>query len=123
MNGLPKDIDLTFFVGKTLNSVRFAVNVIDFSFDEKISITLESSYQHQQSFEAEHDLVGTIQSVYLIPTSSLMQLAGHTVISATGTEDGTLTLTFDHGQVLHLLDSSKAYESYQFTDGEHFWVV
>ena len=123
MYGLPKDIDLSFFVGKTLNVVSFATNVIHLDFDGGVKISLESSFQHQQKSDVEHTQIGTIQSVYLIQTSSLMQLANHTVVSAIGTEDGTLTLTFDHGHVLKCLDAPNGYESYNFTDGERTWIV
>jgi len=123
MYGLPNGIDLSFFVGKTLNVVSFATNVIHFKFDGGVGINLESSFQHQQKIDVEQNQIGTIQSVYLIQTSSLIQLANHTVVSAIGTDDGTLTLTFDHGHVLKCLDPSRDYESYNFTDGKQLWIV
>ena len=123
MYRLPKDIDVSFFVGKTLNVVSFAVNVIHLIFDGGVHINIESSFQHQQKLEVEHHQLGTMQSVYMIQASSLMQLAGHAVVTALGTEDGTLTLTFDHGHVLHCLDDTQGYECYNFTDGERLWVV
>lgn len=123
MYGLPKDIDLSFFVGKTLNVVSFATNVIHLKFDGGVSISLESTFQHQQKIDVELNHAGTIQSVYLIQTSSLMQLSNHAVDSATGTEDGRLTLVFDNGHVLHCLDDQEGYECYNFTDGERLWIV
>jgi Family of unknown function (DUF6188) len=123
MYGLPKDIDVSFFVGKTLNVVSFAVNVVHLIFDDGISINIESSYRHQQKHEVEHHQLGTMQSVYMIEVSPIMQLAGHAVVAALGTKDGTLTLTFDHGQVLHCLDDMQGYECYNFTDGEKLWIV
>ena len=52
-----------------------------------------------------------------------MQLAGHSVVSATGIEDGTLTLTFDNGHVLQCLDDKLNFECFSFTDGEKVWIV
>lgn len=123
MYGLPRDIDVSFFVGKTLHVVSFAVNVIYLDFDSGVRISIESSFHHQQKHEVVNHQLGTMQSVYMIQTSSLMQLAGHEVVTALGTDDGTLTLTFDHGQVLQCLDDSEGYECYSFTDGEQLWVV
>lgn len=123
MYGLPEDIDVSFFVGKTLNVVSFAVNVIHLIFDGEVRINIESSFQHQQTHEVVSHQLGTIQSVYMIQASSLMQLAGHAVVAALGIEDGTLKLTFDHGHVLQCLDDSEGYECYNFTDGARLWVV
>ena len=123
MYGLPKDIDLSFFVGNTLNVVSFAVNVIHLNFDGGVCINIESSFQHHQQHDVELHQIGTLQSMHGIQASSLMQLAGHSVITAVGTEVGTLTLTFDHGHVLHCLDDLQGYECYNFTDGERLWVV
>jgi hypothetical protein len=123
MYGLSKDLDLSFFVGKTLNLVSFATNVLFLDFDGGVRINLESTFQHQQQIDAELNRVGTIQSVYLIQASSLMQLANHAVVSATATDDGTLVLVFDHGHVLHCLADQQGYECYNFTDGKQTWIV
>lgn len=123
MYGLPNDIDLSFFVGQTLNMVSFAVNMIHFNFDEGIGITVQSTFQHQQKFDVESNLVGTFQSVHKIQNSSLMRLAGNVVASASAGDDGTLSITFDNGDVLHCFDDDKGYECYNFTDGKKLWIV
>ena len=123
MYGLPKDIDVSFFVGKTLNVVSFAVNVSHLNFDSEVRISIESSFQLQEKHDVEHSQMGTKQSVYLIQASSLMQLAGQSVIAATGAEDGTLSLFFERGQVLHCLDDLSGYECYNFSDGKQLWIV
>ena len=123
MYGLPKDLDLSFFIGKTLNSVAFAVNVIHLNFDDGVSINLESSFQHLHELDVANRQLGTIQSVYLIQLSSLMQLAGKAVVAAAGKEDGKLKLTFDNGHVLYCRDDTEGYECYNFTDGQRLWIV
>jgi hypothetical protein len=122
MYGLPKDLDLSFFVGKRLDQVSFAQYVIFFFFDDKISITLESSFQHQTRQEVENLRLGVMQSVP-VTHSTLMQLVGHSVVSVSADDEGTLNLTFDDGQVLGCIEHRSPYESYNFTDGEHLYIV
>jgi hypothetical protein len=122
MYGLPKDLDFSFIVGKRLDQVSFAQSVIFFFFDDKISITLESTFQHQSRQDVENLRLGVTQSVP-VTHSTLMQLVGRSVVSATGDDEGTLILVFDDGQVLRCLENRSPYESYSFTDGEHLYVV
>jgi hypothetical protein len=123
MYRLPKDLDLSFFAGKMLNIVSFSTNTLWFKFDGKIEITVWSCYQQQQKMDVEKNQLGTVQSVYQLTASWLMQLVGHSVVTASADEEGTLILTFDHGQVLRCLNDQPAYECYSFTDGEHEYVV
>jgi hypothetical protein len=123
MYGLSKDLDLSFFVGKTLNSVSFSLNTIYFGFDGNVSIDLSSSYQHQQKADIECQQSGTIQAVFKCPNSSLMQLLEHSVILATAGDDGSLSLTFDNGDVLKCIETPGPYECYEFSDGKNAWVV
>jgi hypothetical protein len=121
MYGLSKELDLSFFVGKTLSSITFGINIIHFGFDGGVSISLESSYQHQRKSDANQ--IGTVQSVFKCQNSSLMQFLEHSVVSAAAGEDGTLSLTFDHGDVLSFLENPGPYECYEFTDGKNAWIV
>jgi hypothetical protein len=123
MYGLSKDLDLSFFVGKTLSSITFASNIIHFYFDKGVSISLESSYQHQQKCDVDCHRIGTVQSVIKCQNSSLMQLLEHSVVSAVAGDEGTLSLTFDNGDVLGFIENPGPYECYEFTDGENAWVV
>ena len=122
MYGLPKDLDLSFFVAKRLDQVSFAQSVIHLLFDDKVSVTLMCSFQHQRNQDIEQHRLGVIQSVP-VTHSTLMQLVGRSVVSATGDDEGTLSLVFDDGQVLRCLENRSPYESYNFTDGEHLYVV
>jgi Family of unknown function (DUF6188) len=122
MYGLPKELDLSFFVGKTLESITFGINVIHLSFDCGVQISLESSYQQQRKSEVGHR-VGLIQSVFKCQNSSLMQFLEQSVVSAVAGDDGTLSLTFDNGDVLHCIEDPGPYERYNFTDGKRLWIV
>ncbi len=122
MYGLSKDLDLSFFVGKRLDTVTFAEFVIHFNFDDKVWITLESEFQHQLDQDVKHDHVGVVQSVP-VTHSTLMRLVGHSVVSAAAEVGGTLALVFDDGQVLRCFELDVPYESYQFSDGTDDYVV
>ncbi len=123
MYGLSKELDLSFFVGKTLSSITFGLNVIHFNFDKGVSIDLTSSYQHQRKYDVDNHHMGTLQTVFRCQNSSLMQLLEHSVESAIAGDEGTLILTFDNGDVLSFIELPGPYECYEFTDGENAWIV
>ena len=122
MYGLPKELDLSFFVGKRLDSICFCEFVINFNFEGKVHVMLESSYQHQRRQDVENSWFGVQQSLP-VSHSALMQLIGRTVITADGDDEGTLSLSFDDGQVLCFFEHRSPYESYEFGDGEHSYTV
>jgi hypothetical protein len=110
MFGLPKDCDFSIFVGQTLESVSFLAYAVHLSFDNELSITIESSYTHKLNPQ-DQDLPVRIPP----QESTLMQLAGSTIESAAGNEDGTLTLQFSNGHVLKCYDDIPNYECYRIT--------
>jgi hypothetical protein len=122
MHGLPKNLDLSFFLGKTLESISFVAFNIHFGFDSGVSITVMSSFQHQQKTDVENFRAGTIQSLPVMH-SALMTLLELQVTSATGDDEATLSLDFSDGQVLRFFEDTKMYEQYTFTDGENEYVV
>lgn len=115
MYKLPSDFDGAFFIGRTLEFITFSENSVAFAFDRRVSITVESSLQHQFGSDAEQ---GIRQSVPLTE-SRLMQLLGCSVVQAKGDENGTLTIMFDNGHVLKVFDDQTCYESYAINDGKH----
>ena len=46
MHGLPKDFDGSMFIGRTVEVISFAAYSIVVSFDNNVSITIESSFEH-----------------------------------------------------------------------------
>lgn len=126
MYGLSKELDVSFLVGKTLNSITFGLNIIHFNFDKGVSVTLHSTYRHRKKYDVDHHELGTIQTVFKCQSSSLMQLLEHSVVSAQSGDDdeaGTLSLTFDSGDELSFIETPGPYECYEFTDGQNSWVV
>jgi hypothetical protein len=123
MYGLSKDLDLSFFVGKTLHSITFASNIIHFDFGDGVTVALESYYQHQQKQDVDHHRIGTAQAASGCQTSSLMRLLEHLVVSAQAVDEHTLTLTFDNEDSLSFIETPGPYECYEFTDGKNAWIV
>lgn len=76
-----------------------------------------SSFQHQTKRDVEQQRVGIVQSVP-VTHSSLMQVVGRSVASASGDDEGALTLVFDDGQVVRFIEERIPYESYTFKDGD-----
>jgi hypothetical protein len=114
MYGLPNDFDAGIFVNQTLDHITFAEYTIHFSFADNISITVSSAFQHL--LRADGDPVPA-QHVP-VSESSLMQLIGHRVTHADSQRDGTLSIVFDDGQVLRVIDDDPHYECYSIHDGK-----
>jgi hypothetical protein len=121
--GIPKDLDLSFFAGKRLDQVSFAAGMVFIRFDDKVEVRLESTYQHQSKQDIDHFRTGTMQSVPVRHSSTLMQAVGHYCVSASGDDEGTLTLEFDDGQVIRCIEERTPYESYEIINGDDEWVV
>jgi hypothetical protein len=122
MYGLPKDLDLSFFVAKKLESIMFAAFNIYFHFEGNVRVHLRSTFQLQQKSDVDNHQIGIMQSLP-VAYSTLMTLLELEVIAASGNEEGTLSLTFRDGQVLRFFETTKAYEEYSFTDGQREYIV
>jgi hypothetical protein len=117
--GLPKDFTGTFLKDRRLEMICFNANQVYFHFDGGVSIAVESSFAHQTSRSESNAKVLKVP----VSVSSLMQLLEHSVIEVSGDEKGTLSLSFDHGHILKLFDSSPQYESYHIKRGDEMITV
>lgn len=111
MHGLPPDFDASIFVGRELEQVSFSANTVHLTFDDDISITLESSFLFQTD-----KMKTAVKQEPPVQSSSVMSLVGRRVCSARSTSDGTLTLQFTGDGTLTCVDDSEEYESY------HIWL-
>ena len=119
MYGLPKDFDATFLVGLTLEMICFNINQVYLHFSDHVMITIEGDFLYQVS---PSDNASRTTSPPILK-SNLMQLLEHSVSKASGDKDGTLTMVFDNGQIIKLLDTLPNYESYKFKHGERTIIV
>ncbi len=111
MYGLSKDFDFSIFVGRTLEMVSFTANTAHLSFDQNLSITIESSYEYQ----VDSSDSGTREEIP-IQKSTLMQLLEKTVETAEVHGKGTLVLHFEGGLDFKCFDDSPQYEAYCITN-------
>ena len=115
MYGFPEGFDASFFVGRALEVVSFTANSVGLTFDGRVSITVESSFEYvfgrPDAPRAERQRVPVV-------SSCVMQLVGHSVEAAEATLDGTLTLRLDGGNVFRCFDDQAGYESYRIAYGD-----
>ena len=118
MYGLPKNTDLSFLLGKELQSVSIARHslVINFDDDERITITSECTYQPNKGDTVQFEN-------YPASASLICKLLGSSIVGARGAEDGSLALEFSNGDTFRIHDDSIQYESYQIKFGSRLIVV
>lgn len=118
MDGLPSDIDLTFFLGLQVERVCFNVNQLFVRFGANVELSIES--------ECELSLLGGEQlrvSDYRSAATSICALVGRDVLCAARTTTGGLVLSFEGGSEIRILNSSSCYESFQLRSGGAFYVA
>jgi hypothetical protein len=93
---------------------------IQLHFDERLTIAVESTFLYKESKLSEAKTINLpdLPSVQC----DLLQLLHHTIVSASGNDEGTLTLEFDNGHILQCLDQP-GYEAYQIMQGDDLIVV
>lgn len=119
MYGLPAGFDASRFVGRTLEQVSFTANTVNLIFDQNVSLTLESNYEHILLDERHSSAIANIP----VAESQLMQLLGEPIRMASASADGTLILSFANGHSLKCYDDSSEYESYKISFGDEEIVV
>jgi hypothetical protein len=105
MYGLPDSIDWSFLYKRTLESVCFVKHQLYLHLSDTCMISVESEMSIDKG--GMEGLPGV-----LTPLHSLID---RSIVSASGTKEGTLSLTFEGGVTLHIHDSPKQYEAYCIT--------
>jgi hypothetical protein len=107
MYGLQPGMSFEFLVGATLQQVSVGRHQVILSFDDAISISVESSLAIERDGWSQRydDLVSG--------ASELVGLLECSIDSASGAPDGTLSVQFSNGSRLSIFDTSKQFESYQ----------
>lgn len=114
MYGFPSGFDASRFVGRTLELVSFSENTVHLSFDETVSITIESCFAHWTQGDVGHSHRRTVP----VSDSQLMQMLGASIESAEAASDGTLTLRFTNGHMFACYDDAPMYEAYRMRFGD-----
>ena len=114
MYGIPKNFDPGRFAGRTLESLSVGQHVVALVFSANCTINIEGQIAINSGNAVE------------VPASllQLYPLINKDVSSALATEKGTLTLAFADGTELHIFDSNRNFESYNFSfDGKELFIV
>jgi hypothetical protein len=121
MYGLPKDFDYGRLGGRFLEQLCFGIGQIQLRFDQRVTIAVTSSLVYRQS-PTSHPKTIEIADLPIV-RSNLLDLLHHTITDAFGSDEGTLTLEFDDGQVLQFLDPDPHYEAYEIHFGDEQIIV
>ncbi len=118
MYGLPKNTDLSFFIGRNPISVSFTSYevIIGFDANTRLSITSHCRLTSPEGtfFVIEH---------YCAHATELCTLLEATVTGAETNGSDILTLRFDSGWVLEVKDDSEQFESFVITTPSGLIVV
>ena len=85
---------------------------VQFGFDEDVRISVESEFRY---FDGQAELIWRPEPGSSSIAARAVALLGLQIESFRSNIDGTLTLAFSNQHRLTILDSSKAYESYDIT--------
>jgi hypothetical protein len=118
MYGLPPDLDLSFFNGRTLEQVCIGANELILNFDEYLSVTVVSRIGCSMGNDSQRFYDDFREAAALV-----VKFIGDTIVASKGDSVGTLTLEFTGGGRLSLFDDSKQFESYVIKHGESVIVV
>jgi hypothetical protein len=110
MYGLAEGIDLSFLKGREVIQVAVGLYQVIFALDEKVTISVEGSYELHGTEGVSVWTPGATQVA-----ARALSLLGTTITNACATSDGSLDLSFSNDESLVILDASKSYESYQIT--------
>jgi hypothetical protein len=105
MNGLPKDTDLSFLIGRQLEQVAVGAFQIQLHFDASVCI----------SIEGESELDGARAPAGVEAGRLVLGLIGQVVSDARPIAERHLGLTFDNGATLTVIESDEPFESYNIT--------
>ena len=118
MYGLPKDVDLAFFLGTKLLQVCVGENEVIANFDPAVSVMIASAVR----LHPAGDVLRTLEDSRVIG-SALIPLVGSAVHDASAMPDGTLHLAWENGTIVEILDSWAEFESYTIRNGDDLIVV
>lgn len=118
MYGFGDQLDWAIFTGSKIESVCFSINTISITFNENVSIDIVGEV-HLQLLPSGPRIVETVGIGY----SALPAFVGRTVLNTALVAERCLTLTFEGGVQISLLDDSDEFKSFIFQiAAERFFV-
>lgn len=118
MYGFPNDFDHRVFVGRELETITYAVNVIVLAFADRLTVSASGAL----SYRVASDAATGVDRPPVVCTS-LVNLVGRTVLEAELKSARELFLEFDGGGSVTLLDDAGRYECYLISTGDREIIV
>jgi hypothetical protein len=117
MYGVPKDLDLRRFKGNSLVQIAVGKFEIQFHFASGNSIVVQGEWElkDQSGKLIDRDMENAARESYRIH-----HLLGRTVLATELDPPKSISLVFDNGMRLTILDSSDQYESFSIQPGNIF---
>lgn len=118
MYGLSSDVDLSFFVGAVVIQVCVGENRLVLHLGDRIEVTIATSVS-----VAEPDVAA--QLINAAPATGVwaIRLLGDKVVAALATNTGTLSLLFESGREVDILDEDPNHECYTISSPAGIIVV
>jgi len=126
MYGIAPGTDIGFLQGRTLQQICFGAHDVQFHFDERCTVFVESSIRIQNIEGAEEFYVvrrREEEAASFAKAPSLLAFLNDTISAVAWKGDGTLTLTFEVAGTLQVYDDSEEFESWQASNGQQHLVV
>jgi hypothetical protein len=113
--GVPENLDLSHFIGKTLTPIPLGEFQIQFCFHPTGTISVEGDWElvDSQGALVDRAMENAARSEYRVH-----RLLGQDVISFEIDAPRSLSLKFTSGLVLRIFDNSPAYESFSIQPGD-----
>lgn len=119
MDGLPIDVDLSFFVGRKLEAVLIGRHHGRLLFDQDVAIEVSDDIGHRSR-------VGETDAVYSTDAAagpSLLTFLDEMITDVSVVDPSTLLLRFSNGETLELYVTTAEYESYVIHNGDQCFVA
>lgn len=113
MYGLPDDFDPGVFVGRRLESITFAENVIVLTFSEGVTVSISGTVFYQEAADTPRR-----RERPLTTHTSFVGAVGRTVEATDLKSPQELILRLEKGFSITLVDDSDEYESYLISLGD-----
>lgn len=117
MYGVPVDIDLSFLLGRRLESVSFGQFQLQLRFDERVRLSIESVYRI--------DKAGSVLVYDETPAGAadVVALLSMDVTNAYRLAEDAIRIEFGDSRAIEAVDDSVQYESFQIWNGDAIIVV
>lgn len=118
MYRLPKDFDVSFLIGRELESICFGQYQANLNFTDGVWIQIEGSFK----FFVDAQLMEQVDE-FPISKSALPQIIGQKVTGINITADSDLELVLNGKNRLLIAEDNGPYESYRIFDGKKETIV